>query len=78
MNIVADHLKSLMTLTPVSEYTYRPTPKDSLTYREQKLFWRYHGHFPNDFAKAIVESLPQDHKFISYDHLQNLIYVESL
>lgn len=78
MSIVADHLQSLMTLVQVSESTYRPVPKDSLTHREQKLFWRYHGHFPNDFAKAIVEYLPEGHKFISYDHLQNLIHVESL
>lgn len=78
MNVVVDHLKTLMMLIPVSETVYKPIPKESLSYREQQVFWRYHGHFPNDFAKAIAECLPVSHKFVSYDHLQNLITVEVL
>jgi hypothetical protein len=76
MNIVADHVKQLLCLTQLDESTYRPSPKESLSLREVNLFWRYHGHFPNDFAKAIQESLPQPYKFVSYDHLLNRITVE--
>lgn len=76
MNIVADHVKNLIQLIPLSTTEYRPTPKESLSEREQQLFWRYHSHFPNDFAKAITEILPPDLKFIQYDHLSNKITVE--
>ncbi len=78
MNVVAEHLKELMLLIPISPTEYRPTPKESLTARENQLFWRYHGHFPNDFAKAIHESIPASQKFISYDHLNNRVTVEAL
>ena len=78
MNIVADHAKTLIQLIPVSQTEYRPVPKESLSHREQQLFWRYHGHFPNDFAKAILELLPSNTKFVQYDHLKNKILVEVL
>lgn len=78
MNIVADHLKELMLLIPLSTTEYRPAPKESLTPRELRLFWRYHGHFPNDFARAIQENLPDNQKFITYDHLNNRVTVEVL
>jgi hypothetical protein len=78
MNVVADHLKELMLLIPLSQTEYRPTPKESLTQRENQLFWRYHGHFPNDFARAIADSIPETQKFLSYDHLNNRVTVEDL
>lgn len=78
MNIVADHVKTLVQLIPVSQTEYRPVPRESLSEREQQLFWRYHGRFPNDFAKALVESLPENTKFVEYDHLSNKITVEVL
>jgi hypothetical protein len=78
MNIVADHLKSLLEIHQLSPTQYKPIPKANLSTREYRLFWRYHGHFPNDFAKAIVEALPTNTKFISYDHLHNVITVEVL
>lgn len=78
MNVVSDHVKELLLLIPLSETEYQPTPKQSLSTREIRLFWRYHGHFPNDFAKAIQESLPENQKFISYDHLSNRVTVEVL
>lgn len=76
MNIVADHLKELMLLVPLSQTEYRPIPKESLSERETRLFWRYHGHFPNDFARAIQELLPENQKLITYDHLANRVTVE--
>lgn len=78
MNIVADHLKSLMDIIILSETTYRPLPKNNLSTKEYQLFWRYHSHFPNDFAKAIVDLLPPHLNFIHYDHLSNQITVEAL
>lgn len=78
MNVVADHVKELLLLIPLSETEYRPAPKESLSIKEQRLFWRYHGHFSNDFAKAIQESLPEHQKFIAYDHLNNRVTVEVL
>lgn len=38
---------------------------------EYRRFWRYHGHFTLEFTRAIIESLPNDVKFVSYDHLNN-------
>jgi hypothetical protein len=78
MNVVVDHVKELMLLIPLSQTEYRPIPKESLTPKETELFWRYHGHFPNDFAKAIQESLPENQNFITYDHLNNRVTVEVL
>lgn len=78
MNIVADHLQGLIQLIPLSETTYRPVPKESLSTRETELFWRYHGHFPNDFARALLDILPSNQKFVSYDHLQNCVTVENV
>jgi len=38
---------------------------------EYRRFWRYHGHFTLEFTKALIESLPKDVEFVSYDHLNN-------
>jgi hypothetical protein len=76
MNIVSDHVKELLLLIPLTPTEYRATPKESLTPDQTRLFWRYHGHFPNDFAKAIQESLPDNQRFITYDHLNNRVTVE--
>lgn len=78
MNIVVDHLKSLLEIIQISQLEYKPIPKQNLTPREERLFWRYHAHFANDFARAVVESLPDNTKFVSYDHLNNIIQVEVL
>ena len=78
MNIVAEHVRELMLLIPLSQTEYRPTPKESLTPKENQLFWRYHGHFPNDFARAVADSIPETQKFIQYDHLTNRVTVEEV
>jgi hypothetical protein len=77
MNIVADHLHSLLAILPVDTNTYRPVPKSTLTDQELKQFWKYHSRFPNDFARAILDSLPNNLQFVSYDHLSNLITVKA-
>ena len=76
MNIVADHVKQLVELVSISETEYQPIPRTTLSTKEQQLFWRYHGHFPNDFARGVADSLPDTHKFVSYDHLLNRVTVE--
>ena len=38
---------------------------------EYRRFWRYHGHYTLEFTRAIMESLPKDVEFVSYDHLNN-------
>jgi hypothetical protein len=78
MNIVAEHVRELMLLIPLSQTEYRPTPKESLTPKENQLFWRYHGHFPNDFARAVADSIPETQKFVSYNHLTNRVTVEEV
>lgn len=78
MNIVADHLNHLLLLIPLSETEYRPMPKESLTHRENQLFWRYHRKFPNDFARAVANCLPDTLQFVTYDHLSNKVTVENV
>ena len=38
---------------------------------DYRRFWRYHGHFTLEFTKALIESLPKDVDFVSYDHINN-------
>jgi len=77
--LVVDHIRDL--LQPISDYksgthTIHPLPKSNLTRRENQLFWRYHGHFPCEFAKAIQSFLPNHYEFLEYDHLKNQLRVE--
>ena len=68
MSIVTDHVLEL--LEPIDEQL-KVKPRLDITDREYKLFWRYHGHYPAEFAAAIAKSLPPGHTFVSYDHLKN-------
>lgn len=73
---VVSHAQSLM--APFNEpidSMIRVYPKNDLTPEETKLFWRYHGHFPQEFTQAIINLLPDQHTFVSYDHLKNQIQV---
>lgn len=71
MSIVSDHVKELATLVLIGDLVYSVIPKSTLTLRESQLFWRYHGHFPNDFAAALPSLIPPQEVFVSYDHLLN-------
>ena len=44
----------------------RITPRADLDEDMVRKFWRYHGRFPNDFARAIVEILPEDKTCLLY------------
>ncbi len=69
-SIVADHLKELMVIVDD-----KPQPREDLSTRERTLYWRYHGYFPNEFARAVADMIAPK-KFISYDHLQNVLTYE--
>lgn len=77
--VVIEHIMSL--LQPIQEVTQgihslTMTTKPNLSQRETQLFWRYHGHFPQEFVKAIETILPHHYHFIEYDHLNNQLTVE--
>ena len=50
MTIVSDHVLQL--LEPITE-ELKVMPRLDISDREYQLFWRYHGHFPAEFAAAI-------------------------
>lgn len=69
--IVVSHAKQLMVITD----DLKVEPKYSPHSREYQLFWRYQSHFPQEFTKAIIDLLPIDYTFVSYDHLRNELHV---
>lgn len=77
--VVIHHIQSLLHSLPVvspgTSY-FHPAPKHQATSRETQLFWRYHGHFPQEFVKAVQQTLPENYRFVQYDHLKNLLTVE--
>lgn len=77
MSIVSEHVMELVQLTRISENTYRPLPKKDLSERQQQLFWKYHGHFPNDFARGLNDMLDNE-RLIEYDHLTNTLHTETV
>lgn len=75
---VTQHIQQLLHPFPeaspgINHFLVTPS---TLSTRETQLFWKYHGHFPQEFVKAIIDSLPTNYKFISYDHLKNTVTVE--
>ena len=72
MSIVTDHVREL--LEPITD-ELKVRPRFDVSDREYQLFWRYHGHFPAEFAAAVAKALPEDYQFVSYDHLQNKLEV---
>lgn len=78
MSIVSDHVSELATLSPIEEYIYSVIPKATLSHRELQLFWRYHGHFPNEFAAGLISLIPSQEVFVSYDHLLNRLVTQEV
>lgn len=70
-NVVVSHAKQLLTISA----DLKVLPKPTLTPREYQLFWTYQGKFPQEFAKAIIDTLPPDYDFVSYNHLTNTLEV---
>lgn len=78
MSIVSDHVSELAILSPIGDYVYSVIPKATLSHRELQLFWRYHGHFPNEFASALISLIPSQEVFVSYDHLLNRLVTREI
>jgi len=74
MNFIVDHVKEL--LAPLSVTDLQPKPKQTLSDEEVQKFWSYFAKFPNEFAAAVVQSLPSDVEFVQYDHLSNLVTIK--
>lgn len=74
--VVVKHVETLLDEfdSPVSN-SLSARPRHNLEDHEQRLFWRYHGHFPQEFTQALINRLPEQCTFVSYDHLRNKITV---
>ena len=73
--LIVSDIKGMLAPLPArysrGEYTV-PVKTTAEQYTDEyRRFWRYHGHFTLEFTRAIIESLPNDVKFVSYDHLNN-------
>ncbi len=66
-----NHISDLFAPIDFNESPVRIRPRVDLDEDMVNKFWRYHGRFSNDFARAIVEILPKGKTFVSYDHLAN-------
>ena len=73
--VVVSHAESLIEDLDTTQCPMRVYPKSTLTDAETKLFWRYHGRFPQEFTQALINKMPKDLTFVSYDHLQNQLNV---
>jgi hypothetical protein len=77
-NITVSHIQSLIRDFPTTSNgtsTLKVYPIDSISPRELQLFWKYHGHFPQEFTQAIINRLQPNYQFVSYDHLSNTVTV---
>jgi hypothetical protein len=77
--VVIDHIRDLLQTIPVvnaGTHNLQPVPKPNLSQREYQLYWRYHGHFPQEFVKALQSILPENYHFVEYDHLKNELTIE--
>lgn len=77
-NLTVSHIETLMESFPDLQHgthTLRVYPATTISSRELQLFWKYHGNFPQEFTQAIINLLPANCEFISYDHLLNNVTV---
>lgn len=74
-DFIVDHIESLLDPYDLSQCPLKALPKASLTPDELQQFWRYHGHFPQEFTQALINQLPSHLTFVSYDHLKNQLTV---
>ena len=72
MNIVADHVATLVQFQTLSETTLQPRPNDI----DPDKYWRYFSKFPNDFAKGLALALDPEQEFVTYDHLSNTLTIK--
>lgn len=55
----------------MGEYSVCVLPRQDLDYDGVAKFWRIFSKFPNEFASAVANLLPDDVEFKFYDHLNN-------
>jgi len=72
MNIVADHVATLVQFQPLSETTLRPISNGI----DNDKYWRYFNKFPNEFAKGLALALHPEQEFVSYNHLANVLTIK--
>ena len=73
MNIVADHVATLVQFQTLSETTLQPQPNEI----DPDKYWRYFSKFPNDFARGLAKALQnQEQEFVTYDHLSNILTIK--
>ena len=70
------YISDLFAPIDYSGTTVRVCPRADLEPDQVNKFWRYHGRFPNDFARAIMDILPEGKTFVSYDHLANSLIIK--
>lgn len=83
MNLIRDELLELIQ-QPVAQdavpvdgtYQTRVVPRQDLDDDKVDRYWRLFGKYPNDFAAAVNKLLPKDIRFVSYNHLNNLLTYE--
>jgi len=72
MNIVADHVATLVQFQPLSDNTLRPLSNGI----DNDKYWRYFSKFPNEFAKGLALALHPEQEFVTYDHLANILTIK--
>ena len=72
MNIVADHVSTLVQFQELSPTTLRPISNGV----DPDKYWRYFSRFPNEFAKGLSLALDPEQEFVTYDHLSNTLTIK--
>ena len=72
MNIVADHVKTLVQFQPLTATTLRPVSNGL----DNDKYWRYFSKFPNEFAKGLALALHPEQEIVTYDHLSNTLTIK--
>ena len=72
MNIVADHVSTLVQFQSLTETTLRPVSNGL----DNEKSWRYFSKFPNEFAKGLALALHPEQEFVSYNHLANVLTIK--
>jgi len=72
MNIVADHVSTLVQFQSIDTTTLRPMSNGV----DNDKYWRYFSKFPNEFAKGLQLALHPEQEFVTYDHLNNILTIK--
>ena len=82
MNMLQEHIREYINPYPNrytrGDFEIRVLPHEDLDDEGVEKYWRMFKKFPNDFAAAAASLLPDDVKFIQYDHLANVLFATKL